>query len=269
MVVAALGAGCGVPSSGTGWPRAPRVWPVSNPVLVSANGRVITTFGPMACGHALRLAARSYSRKVTLALINPDTNCHSEVLGSVVVRARLPAPLGHRALVQASGGPVLYFDERDLARVGVLPAGFRLSSDLPWRGAGPAAGSFPDSAGWAVGDTRTYTGPASTAAQLSIAQLAATHGFSPRTPWPWPAHVRVDGRSAALLVERANGLVHSRSITWVDHGYRFVVNISVQGHKQVPLSKAQLAAVAAGIRLSPAQYRSGSPADIRPLRMCG
>jgi len=233
--------GCAT-SAAPGFPSPPRVSPVSLPVLVSADGRVIIGVGSMACGHDPRLVARSYPGKVTLAWVNPDTNCSAETLRSAVARARLPAPLGNRALVQAvSGAPVRYFDERGLARAGVLPAGFRLSSDLP-------SVSFPEQATWAVGDTRTYTGPASAAARLSVAQLVVTPGFIPLTPWPWPAHVRVNGHPAALLTDRAGGLVYSRSITWVDHGYRFVVNISVQGHKQVPLSTAALTEVADGIR---------------------
>jgi len=263
LAVAATVAGCATPA-GSLWPSPPRTSPVSGPVLVSADGRVITGIGPMACGHAPRLVARSYPRKVTLTWINPDTNCHAEMLGSASGRARLPAPLGTRALVQAaSGEPVSYFDERDLARVSVLPARFRLSSDLPWGISEFPSVSFPDPTQWAVGDTRTYTRPASTAARLSIAQLASTHGFNPLASWPWPGQVRVDGRPAARLVGRANGLVYSRSITWVDHGYRFVVTIYVQGlvphtvdiKKQAPLSDAELTAVADGIRLPPAQGR--------------
>lgn len=243
LAVAAMVAGCAAPAPG--WPSPPRTYPVSLPVLVSADGLVITGVGSMACGHAPLLVARSYPRKVTLTWVNPDTNCHAETIRSALARATLPTPLGRRALVQtASGAPVRYFDERDLASVGVLPAGFRLSSDLP-------SVSFPEQDTWAVGDTRTYTGPSNTAARLSVAQLVATNGMVPLTSWPWPAHVRVDGRMAALLVNQAGGLVYSRSITWVDHGYRFVVNISVQGHNQVPLSNAELTAVADGIRLPP------------------
>jgi hypothetical protein len=227
-------------------------------VLVSADGRVITGIGPRACGHAPRLVARSYPRKVTLTWVNPITSCHAEMLGTASGRTRLPAPLGTRALVQAtSDAPISYFDERGLARVGVLPAGFRLSSDLPWDSSEIPSASLPDAAQWAVGDIRAYTRPASTSALLSIAQLAATHRFNPLAPWPWPGRVRVDGRPAAMFVGRANGLVYSRSVTWVDHGYRFVVTIYVQGRpahtvntkKQVPLSNAELSAVAGGIGL--------------------
>jgi hypothetical protein len=242
VAVAAMVAGCAMPAA-PGWPSPPRTYPVSLPVLVSADGLVLTGVGSMACGHAPLLVARSYPRKVTLTWINPDTNCHAEALRSAVARVTLPTPLGRRALVQtASGAPVRYFDERDLASVGVLPAGFRLSSDLP-------SVSFPEQDTWAVGDTRTYTGPANTTAQLSVAQLVATTGMIPLVSWPWPAHIRVDGRLASLRVNQVSGLVYSRSITWVDHGYRFVVTISVQDHNQVPLSNAQLTAVADAMRL--------------------
>jgi len=262
-LAAATAAGCAAPG-GSLWPSPPRTSQVSGHVLVSGDGRVITGVGPRACGHAPRLVARSYPRQVTLTWVNPDTNCHAEMLGTAAGRARLPTPLGTRALVQAaSGAPVSYFDERDMARAGELPAGFRLSSDLPWDISEFPSVSFPDPAQWAVGNTRTYTGPASAAGRLSIAQLPAAHGFNPLTPWPWPGRVRVHGRPAALLVGRAGRIVYSRSITWVDHGYRFVVTIYVQGpiphsvdtKKQVPLSNAELTAVADGIRLRPAQRR--------------
>jgi hypothetical protein len=38
---------------------------------------------------------------------------------------------------------------------------------------------------------------------------------------------------AALLVQQPGGLAYSRSITWADHGYRFVVGVWVTGHGQV------------------------------------
>jgi hypothetical protein len=217
-------------------------------VLVSADGRVIAGRGPVACGHDARLVARSYPRKVTLTWVSPDTSCHAEVIRFAVGSVRLPAPLGNRALVQASGGGLVrYFDQRNLARVTVLPPGFRLSNDLP-------SASLTESGQWAVGDTRTYTAPLSTGAQLQITQLPAT--VSTRAmlaSWPWPGHARVHGRAAALLADRSGGLVYSRSITWVDHGYRFVVGVSVTGHRQVPLSDAQLIAVADSVRLRPGQ----------------
>jgi hypothetical protein len=232
-------AGC----AAAGWPHPARVYAVSAPVLVSKDGRLITGIGGIVCGHRSLLVARSYPRKVTLKWVNPDTSCNAEAVRTVPVRVRLLAPLGNRALVQAvSGGPVRYFDERDLASVGTLPAGFRPSGDLP-------SVSFPNNdQPWVVGDTRVFIGPAGTGT-LTIAQLVVTKGIIPLTPWPWPGRVQVHGRVAAVRVDQAGGVVYSRNITWVEHGYRFVVN----SHGQVPLSTAQLAAVANGIRLQPGQ----------------
>jgi len=240
-----MAAGCA--GSGANFPSPPRLTPVTQ-VLVSADGRVITGRGPVACGRGPRLAAGSFPRKVTLTWVSPDTSCHAEVIRSAVVSVRLPAPLGNRALVQAAGGgPVHYFDQRNLAQVTVLPPGFRLSSDLPYA-------SLTHGGQFVVGDVRTYTGPPGTGAQLQITQLPAT--VSARTTlasWPWPGHARVHGRAAALRDERSAGLVYSRSITWAGHGYRFVAGVSVTGHRQVPLSDAQLIAVADSIRLGPGQ----------------
>lgn len=245
LALGLMAAGCA--GSGANFPNPPRLTPVTQ-VLVSANGRVITGRGPVACGHDPQLVARSYLRKVTLTWVSPDTRCDAEVIRSAAVSVRLPAPLGNRALVQASGGsPVPYFHQRNLARVTVLPSGFRLSSDLP-------SASLTESGQQAVGDTRTYTRPASTGAQLQITQFpAAVSTRVTLSSWPWPGHARVHGWAAALLVERSGGLVYSLSITWVDHGYRFVVGVSVTGHRQVPLSDAQLITVAGGIRLRPGQ----------------
>jgi hypothetical protein len=245
LALGLMAAGCA--GSGANFPNPPGLTPVTQ-VLVSADGRVVTGRGPVACGHGPRLVARSYPRKVTLTWVSPDTSCHAEVIRFAVVSVRLPTPLGNRALVQASGGgPVRYFGQRNLARVTVLPSGFRLSSELP-------SGSLTESGRWAVGDMRTYTGPSGTGAQLQITQLpAAVSTRITLTSWPWPGHARVHGRAAALLAERSGGRVYSRSITWVDHGYRFVVGVSVTGPRQVPASEAQLIAVAGGIRLRPGQ----------------
>jgi hypothetical protein len=245
LALGLMAAGCA--GSGANFPSPPRLTPVTQ-VLVSADGRVITGRGPVACGHDPRLVARSYPRKVTLTWVSPDTSCNAEVIRFAVVSVRLPAPLGNRALVQASGGgTVRYFGQRNLARVMVLPPGFRLSSDLP-------SASLTQTGQQAVGDMRTCTGPSGTGAQLQITQLPATVSTRSTLPsWPWPGHARVHGRAAALLVQRSGGLVYSRSITWADQGYRFVVGVSVTGRGQVPLSDARLIAVAGDIRLRPGQ----------------
>jgi len=105
LALALMAAGCAVSPVGSGanFPNPPRLTPVTQ-VVVSADGRVLTSRGPVACGHDPRLVARSYPRKVTLTWVSPDTNCNAEVIRFAVVSVRLPARLGNRALVQASGG---------------------------------------------------------------------------------------------------------------------------------------------------------------------
>lgn len=168
-----LAAGCGVLGPGSGFPNPPPRSPVTT-VLVSTDGRVITGVGGRACGHDPRLVARSYPRMVTLIWVNPDTSCNAETLRSAVVRIRLAEPLGGRPLVHAfGGGRIPYFDQRDFAHVTVLPAGYRLSTEVP--------------DGQPVGDRRTYTirpGPDSAGthrpcpcAQLVIWQQVLSKGF--------------------------------------------------------------------------------------------
>ena len=247
-------AGCGAAGgAGADFPKPPRESPVTV-VLVSADGRVLIGVGPVECGHDPRLVARSNPSKVTLIWLNPDTNCNAEVLQHAVARARLHMPLGNRRLVQAAGdGPVRHFDERDLARVTVLPAGFRLSSEYPteW-----ISKRFHQ----AVGDTRAYAAPHGTGAagpgwscscaQLQITQLEVSGRFTPLTQNTKvaPVDVRVRGRAAVLLGEGSGqGSIYARSITWVEHGYRFWVGV-LNDPKKPGLGDAQLITIADGIR---------------------
>jgi hypothetical protein len=241
VAVGLIAAGCGLLGPGADFPSPPRQSPVTT-VLVSTDGRVITGVGGMACGHDPRLVARSYPHKVTLTWINPDTNCHAETTRSTVVRIRLAEPLGTRPLVQASGGGrIPYFDQRALARVTVLPAGFRLRSEIP--------------AGQPVGDTRTYAGPGwpCRCAQLVIWQQVISKGFirPAQQTSQHPTQVLVHGQVAALLI---NGPFYARSINWMDHGYYFTVGVAY-GPAKVPLTNAQLTAVADGIRLPSSNHR--------------
>jgi hypothetical protein len=86
------------------FPPPPRTADIASSVTVSANGRVITARGVIACGHTPLLVARSYRDRVTLKWVNPDTNCDAEAVKPVMVSVRLPSPLGRRHLVQASTG---------------------------------------------------------------------------------------------------------------------------------------------------------------------
>jgi hypothetical protein len=218
-------------------------------VLVSADGRVITGISGMACGHVPRLVARLRLQKVALTWVNPDTNCNAETLRSAVVRTRLAEPLGERSLVQAAaGGRIPYFDQRDLARVTVLPAGFRLRSEFP--------------AGQPVGDKRAYTAPPGAGVawpgwpcqctELVIWQQVVTKGFIPPTQQnsQHAVYVRVHGHTAVLL---DGGPFYARSVNWMEHGYYFTVGVA-SATKEVPLTDAQLIAVADGIAAPPISH---------------
>jgi len=243
--LAALAAGC---TGSNGFPNPPTYAEVFQPVLVSADGKTITSFGVKECGRHPVLVAGSFPRKVTLRWFNPDTKCNAEPLGLAVSRIMLCAPLGGRNLVQADAGTAIpYFSERDLVHVGVLPHEFGLTSDLP-------AENFPEMGGPQTGDTRTYTVPRSTA-WLSITQIVEEKGSHPLSQWPWPIRLRVAGRPGAMIIDRANGRVDARSITWAAHGYRFIVTSVAPGQHQRPLSTAELAAIASGLALQPGQYR--------------
>ena len=94
--------GCG--AHGADFPNPPRTAPINSLVLVSANGRVLTARGVMACGHRPLLVTRSYTDRVTLTWVNPDTSCNAEAIYPVTVSTSLRTALGGRALVQASTG---------------------------------------------------------------------------------------------------------------------------------------------------------------------
>ena len=92
-------------------------------VVVSADGRTITAWAGVDCGHAQLLRARSHSNRVTLSLVwpvvSPSTLCLLDLIAETV-STRLPAPLGDRRLVQASSGkPIPYFDASQFARLTV------------------------------------------------------------------------------------------------------------------------------------------------------
>jgi hypothetical protein len=86
------------------FPPPPRTADIASSVMVSANGRVITARGVIACGRTPLLVARSYRDRVTLKWVNPDTNCDAEAVKPVMVSVTLPSPLGRRHLVQESTG---------------------------------------------------------------------------------------------------------------------------------------------------------------------
>ena len=238
VLAALLVAGC---STGpfAGFPSPPRYEPVGQTVLVSADGRKSTAVGPMACGHAPRLVARAYPDKVSLIFENPDTSCNAEVLGAVPASARLPAPLGRRALVRVGStrGTIPYFSERDLASIRRPPFGLRLSTDEPADVSGSQG--QPE-----IGDTRIYMSPT---AIMEVTQIAPSLSRSSRPYW--------FSTSCPSLVgwhpRRRYG--PCRAVTWVTRGYHFLVSIG--GERGMTLSVRELRTTADGVLLSPGQYR--------------
>jgi hypothetical protein len=242
--LAIVAAGCSIVSP-SGFGPQPGSEPVSNPVLVSADGKTIYGYAPIVCGRRAKLVARSNPRKVSLVWLNPASGCDAEIIAAAIAHTTLRAPLGARALVQASDGTAIpYFSERELAQVTVLPRGYRLRSDLPTDNSMLAT---PE-----PGDTRIYAAAGGT---LSITQIAPFTAIFPLARWPWPGRVLVAGQPAALIIARVHGVVDDRSITWAAHGYRFIVTISAPGSSPVRLSTTQLAAIAAGLILKPGQYQ--------------
>jgi hypothetical protein len=219
------------------FPSPPRYEPVGQTVLVSADGRVITAIGPVACGHAPRLVARSFPDKVSLIFENPDTKCNGEVIGSVPASAHLPAPLGNRALIRVGStrGTIPYFNERDLASVRRLPFGLRLSSDEPAYVTG--AQGQPE-----IGDTRTYL---SADAAMEITQIVPSPPLPARRYWFSTACPIVPGWLRQFPA--------CRTVTWIAHGYHFLVSLAVRHGMTVTVR--ELRTIAEGVVLSRGQHR--------------
>ena len=232
--------GCGVPGSGAGFPRVPQRSPVQT-VLVSANGRVLTAVGGRACGRYPRLVARSGSHSVSMVFVYPPMNCHAEAVKTVTVRTTLPQPLGGRALVHPGGGRIPSFSQRQFARVTVLPAGYRLASEIP--------------AGQPAGDQRTYTVPPGAAgasqpcpcAHLVIWQQIIGKGFIPpaQQTSQRPGQAVINGAVADVFT---SGPFFARSVNWTAHGYYLTVGVAYDA-PAAGLTMAQLIAVANGLRI--------------------
>ena len=92
------------PGGNESWPHPSKTAPVNSLVLLSANGRVLTARGAIACGRRPLLVAQSHPDRVTLTWVNPDTSCNAETIKPVMVSTTLPMPLGSRILAQAATG---------------------------------------------------------------------------------------------------------------------------------------------------------------------
>lgn len=215
--------------------RPPRYEPVGLTVLVSADGRTITALGTEVCGRTQRLVARSYSDKVALILENPAHGCKdpgSEPGGlPIPVSTHLPAPLGSRALIRVGStkGTIPYFHGRDLASIPRLPFGLRFSSDAPANTSGE------------IGDTRSFMSPK---ALMEVTQIVPSPSLAARSYW------FSTSCPGGLGWHPRHGYGPCRTITWVAHGYHFLLKMAVK--RGMTLSKQKLRTTAEGVLLSPA-----------------
>jgi hypothetical protein len=232
-------------------------------VVVSADGRTVTAWGGVSCGHPQSLRARSYPNRVTLTwvtpVVPPSTLCLLD-LAAETVSTRLPAPLGKRRLVQASSGkPIPSFDASRFARFTVLPPGCHLEGDAP-------AGEPHN-----PGDTRDcfYRGSGSTGVPLTVTQFTGIVAPGLGPAWPVVGHPSIHGHKATLQVGAESGqgattpvegrspisapptepgAVYARAVTWHADGYTFVVLSLQNDGRQRVLSTRQLLAIADGLR---------------------
>lgn len=253
LVLAALVmAGCSAGPSAPAY-KLPRLEPVGDTVLVSADGRTITALGTEVCTRAQRLVARSHPGQVALIFENPAHGCKYPGSDSGGVPApastRLPAPLGDRALIRAgrTRGTIPYFNERDLASIRRLPFGLRLSRDVPASAYGPQ--------GPEIGDTRQYISPK---AAMVVTQIVPSPPLAARSYW------FSTSCPIAFGWNPRHGDGPCRMITWIAHGYHFLLNVAVE--RGMTLSKQELRRVAEGVLVSPRQYQSitGDPVRLRP-----
>jgi hypothetical protein len=251
-----LGRLVGLPTTVSSLPRIPDIWgfnskPVVAPAVVTGGGRtIIARVFLGGCSNLPHLVARSYPNRVTLVVRTatqaPDAVCPLMAeLASWSLSATIAAPLGRRPLVQAlSGKPIAYFDDRRLAGVGGLPHGFRFSGESP----GVPFDLLLAPLHPAVGETRSYSGPGQLDPSLFVTQLVGKVRLTSTPVYPIVRNLTVDWRRAALHVRWVQVSTVSRSVTWSNWGYTFVVtSISITYHGAA-LPTSQLLDVARGLR---------------------
>ena len=187
---------------------------ITGGALVSSDGRTVAVSGVVGCDATDTLRAAEQPGRVTLTLdyvhlANPPC---SGIPGFAVYRARLQAPLGRRALVDAATGrPVPYFDASSLDKPGYLPPGYAFRY------------AAPDAFGLFGGEYLAVP----VDARLSCSQiyspsddydlLVITQADGGRLVWPAgvkPRKLTVRGRPALAIPGR---------ISWVQDGQLIVV----------------------------------------------
>ena len=207
--------------------------------LVAPDGRhVVVPYTGGGCVVGARLTATETGSKVTLVLrqvLSGASVCPADLIVGLTVRVTLPHPLWGRALIDGlTGRPIHYLDGRTLLRVTYLPPGYRFSAYQPY--------PEPAVTAW----ERGFVSRGQATAPVEVEQVAGNTAVAPS--WPVTAHVKVDGRRAALSTLTSDGQVFGRAITWRAGGYAFVVYTVSYRTGQRVLSAAELTRIANGLR---------------------
>ncbi|MEU4303807.1 hypothetical protein [Kitasatospora aureofaciens] len=182
-------------------------------LLVSSDGRTLTLSIGWGCEQQPELVARETADAVKVSLRHTGTpgNCDGPG-GSGQIMTHLNTPLGTRALNDATGKPIVHFDERKLLHPAFLPENYYpfpagrmvylpgldpLPTDTPAWASGYRLGTEPEQGSLIISQTlRSSTPPTGQAAS-------------------------VKGHPATITQPDLNG--GPRSLTWSDGTYTFAV----------------------------------------------
>ncbi len=212
--------------------------------VVRSDDRTIVVNGDWGgCRSRPHLVALESPAVVILAMVEPPVSVPSGAGCSLDLfdgqfQTKLRSPLGSSSLIdQSDDRPIVTVHESAMARVTVLPAGFRLSAIAPGAQIGLADGQ-PASAA-----TRTCTGPASSNTPLGVVQFPGTSASDGATGLGAEVAVDVGGSPGIFQaqVDPTTGAPVASSLSWSKDGWVFVL-VSWQ-----PLGEAVLVSVAAGV----------------------
>ncbi|MFI9365251.1 hypothetical protein ACIG5E_30000 [Kitasatospora sp. NPDC053057] len=182
-------------------------------LLVSSDGRTLTLSIGWGCEKQPELVARETADEVKLSLRHTVTPGNCDGPGGIgQITTHLNAPLQARSLNDATGKPVVHFDERKLLHPAFLPENYYpypagrmvhlpgldpLPTDTPAWASGYRLGTDPEQGSLIIGQIlRNSTPPAGQAATVKGHPASITQSGSPSAP---------------------------RSLTWSDGTYTFIV----------------------------------------------
>ncbi len=194
--------------------------------------------------HRPWLVMTTQSSQVTLAVVQPPMPPGP---GNLVgywgpLEGTVDAPVGARPLVNASTGqPVPTVHEQAMARVTVLPTGYRFSAIAPGTMIGLVNGE-PAAAG-----VRIYLDAEGGGAPLQVAQFAGTAAAEGVTYLGPEQPAEVDGSAAIFQAQENAGTALVTSLSWSEDGWVFVLSSWPSSGGQLPLGEGELVTVADGM----------------------